>query len=194
MHQTRRRKANGLSGQTCDPCAQRQMCSFNLLGMFFPDRILLREEIPLIGPPIVGRKPRHTTWRSALLQFYEHGICRRSQDIREDCTTVRVNRMPPPPLVPLVPHITPHLVPLSLVDWLDDDVHVLWRAVPEARLMHIVPLGLLFFNVFITVVGLTFNTRAVSRLPRPFRAISTIWVLTSCKNPLWVYSRRNVGR
>ena len=41
-----------------------------------------------------------------------------------------VNRMPQPPLMPFVTNITPHLVHLSLVDLLDDDVHVLWREVP----------------------------------------------------------------
>jgi hypothetical protein len=41
----------------------------------------------------------------------------------------------------------------------------------------------LFFHGFITVVGLPVNTRAVSRMPLPFSAISTIWVLTSGTNP-----------
>jgi hypothetical protein len=159
------------------------MFSFNLLCIFFPDRMLLGEEISLVGTPIIGIKTRYAKWRSELLQFDEYSIRMRSQDIREDRTTVMVNRMPPPPLMPFVTHITPHLVHLSLVDWLDDDVYVLWREVPYDRLIHVWQLWVLFFNVFITGVGLTFNTRAVSRMPRPFRAISTIWVLTSGKNP-----------
>ena len=36
-----------------------------------------------------------------------------------------------------------------------------------------------FFNAFRTVVGLMCNTRAVSRMPLAFRAISTICCLTS---------------
>ena len=147
MPQNRLRKANGLSGSTCDPCAQRQMFSFKLLCIFFPDRMLLGEEISLIGTPIIGIKTRHTTWRSELLQLYEHCICMRSPYIREDRTPGMVNRMPQPPLVPFVTHITPHLVHLSLVDWLDDDVHVLWREVPSDRLMHIWQLWFLFFHV-----------------------------------------------
>ena len=118
----------------------------------------------------------------------------RSQDRREDSTTVMVNCMPQPPLMPYVTNRTPHLVHLSLVDLLDDDVHILWREAPYDRLVHVLQLWFIFLNVLITVVGLTFNTRAVSRIPLPFSAISTIWVLTSCKNPLLVYSSRNVGR
>jgi hypothetical protein len=37
----------------------------------------------------------------------------------------------------------------------------------------------LFFNALITVVALTCNTRAVSRIPLAFRAISTICCLTA---------------
>ena len=40
-----------------------------------------------------------------------------------------------------------------------------------------------FFNSFRTVVGLTCNTCAVSRIPLAFRAISTIWRFTSGDYP-----------
>ena len=41
------------------------MFSFNLLGMFFPDRMLLGAEISLVGTPIIGIKTRHTKWRQS---------------------------------------------------------------------------------------------------------------------------------
>jgi hypothetical protein len=41
-----------------------------------------------------------------------------------------VNRMPQLPLMSFVTYITPHLVHLSFVDLLDDDVHILWREGP----------------------------------------------------------------
>jgi hypothetical protein len=53
-----------------------------------------------------------------------------------------VNRMPPPSLMPFVTHNTPHL---SLVDWLDDDVHILWRQGPYHWLMHVLSLWCFFF-------------------------------------------------
>src|SRR5262245_58322068 len=170
------------------------MFSFNLLSVFFPDRMMLGEACSVVGTPVISIKTCQTKWHSELLQLYEHCIGRRSQDIRQDSPAVMVNCMPQPPWMPCVPHITPHLVHLSFVNLLDDDVHIWWCEVPEERLIHVVQLWFLFLNVFITVVGLTFKTRAVSRMPLPFSAISIIWVLTSCKNPLLVYSSRNVWR
>jgi hypothetical protein len=41
-----------------------------------------------------------------------------------------VNRMPQPALMPGVTHHTPPLIHLSLVDWLDDEAHIVWRAGP----------------------------------------------------------------
>ena len=55
-----------------------------------------------------------------------------------------VNRMPHPPLMPFVTNDTPHLVHLSCVDWLDDDVHILWRKGPSDRLIHVLPLWFFF--------------------------------------------------
>src|SRR5688572_24776957 len=45
----------------------------------------------------------------------------------------------------------------------------------------------LVFKVSMTVVGLIPSTRAVSRIPLPFKAISTICCLTTCRKPLCVY-------
>ena len=44
----------------------------------------------------------------------------------------------------------------------------------EHRVIHLVELRFLFLSSLITVVGLTCNTRAVSRMPLAFIAMSTI--------------------
>ena len=119
MPPNRRRTANGLSGETFDPWAPRQMFSCNLLWMLWPDRLLLGAESSLVGTPSIGLKMRQTTWPSTLLQFSEHGGCLRSHARREDRTPVRGNRRPPPPLMPCVAHIAPPLVHLRRVDWLE---------------------------------------------------------------------------
>jgi hypothetical protein len=62
MHPNRLRKANGLSGYTCDPCSESQVFSFNLLGILFPDRLLLGAEMSLGGTPIIGIDMCQTTW------------------------------------------------------------------------------------------------------------------------------------
>jgi hypothetical protein len=50
---------------------------------------------------------------------------------------------------------------------------------PGECVIYLLEVRFLFFNSFSTVVGLTCNTRAVSRIPLAFMAISTIWRLTS---------------
>jgi hypothetical protein len=68
----------------------------------------------------------------------------RAQYISQDSATVMVNRLPPPPLLPFVANEAPHLVHLSRVDWLDDDVHGWWHEVPYDRLIHVLPLWFFF--------------------------------------------------
>ena len=58
--------------------------------------------------------------------------------------------------------------------------------------IHLLEVRCLFFNSFRTVVGLTCNTRAVSRMPLAFMAISTICRLTSGDCPAYAYAKRNV--
>jgi len=53
------------------------------------------------------------------------------------------------------------------------------RQVLQYRLIHLGEIRFFFFNSLRTVVGLTCNTRAVSRMPLAFMAISTICYLTS---------------
>jgi hypothetical protein len=49
----------------------------------------------------------------------------------------------------------------------------------QHAMMHRLEVRGLFLNSLITVVGLTCNTRAVSRMPLAFKAISTICCFTS---------------
>jgi hypothetical protein len=49
-----------------------------------------------------------------------------------------------------------------------------WMQVLQHRMIHLAQVWFLFLSSLITVVGLTCNTRAVSRIPLAFMAISTI--------------------
>ena len=49
-----------------------------------------------------------------------------------------------------------------------------------------------FFNTSVTVLGDTFNTRPVSRVPAPFIAISTIFSFVPGRQALFLYSNWNV--
>jgi hypothetical protein len=82
MYPNRLRKANGLSGEPCDPCSENQMVFGNLRCMLFPDRLLLGAEMALGGTPIIGIDMCQTPWSQKLLQFDEHCIGLRSSYIR----------------------------------------------------------------------------------------------------------------
>ena len=66
------------------------------------------------------------------------------------------------------------------------DLHVLWSEIRQDRLIDLLELRFLFFSSLITVVGLMCNTRAVSRIPLAFMAMSTICRFTSGDCPLWL--------
>src|SRR5262249_59184348 len=96
------------------------------------------------------------------------------------------NRMPQPPWLRFLAHKTPHLIELGrqaaalgqLVGAADLDLDVLRSEVLQGHLIDLLDLRFLFFHSFRTVVGLTCNTRAVSRMPLACIAISTICCLT----------------
>src|SRR5262245_15762381 len=102
-----------------------------------------------------------------------------------------INRMPEPPRLRFLANITPHLIefggqPSALIQLLsatDRDLHLLWGQVLQGCLIYLLDVRRLFLSSCRTVVGLTCNTRAVSRIPLAFIAMSTICCLTSGKRP-----------
>jgi hypothetical protein len=87
----------------------------------------------------------------------------------------------------LAMNVAPHLVelgaepttPLQLLRTPYLYFDLLRMEVLQHALIHRVQVRRLFVNSLITVVGLTCHTRAVSRTPLAFMAISTIGCLTS---------------
>jgi hypothetical protein len=83
-------------------------------------------------------------------------------------------------------HKTPHFVelraqstmPLKLIRAPDFHLDVLGMQDRQHRMMHRLHLRLFFFSSLMTVVGLTCSTRAVSRMPLAFIAMSMICCLT----------------
>jgi hypothetical protein len=53
----------------------------------------------------------------------------------------------------------------------------------QDAMMHRVQVRCQFFHALSTVVGLTCNTRTLSRMPLAFRALSTLCCLTSGDGP-----------
>src|SRR5215475_9977955 len=97
-------------------------------------------------------------------------------------------------------HVAPHLVELGA----EPTTHLQFIRTPylhldllglevlQRAMIHRLQVRRLFFNSLITVVGLTCSTRAVSRMPLAFSAISTICCLTAGDCPASLYSSRKV--
>ena len=95
--------------------------------------------------------------------------------------------MPSPAWSGFAAHEAPHLVELGaeptpylkLICTPYLHLNLLRTEVRQHAIMHRLQVRGLLFNALITVVGLTCNTRAVSRMPLAFMAISTLCGLTS---------------
>ena len=149
------------------------MCAFDLWRVLFADDRLFRGHISLVGAPAIRIKPRDTKGLQQVLKFEKDCILAPPKDIGSHGATAVINRMPQPPRFRFLPHVTPHLIKLGrhavalchFVGAPDGDLDVLWGEVLQHCMIHVREIRFLFFNSFRTVVGLTCNTRAVSRMP-----------------------------
>src|SRR5215475_10554844 len=99
----------------------------------------------------------------------------------------RTNGVPQPTRMRFFEYITPHFVELGaeptthlkLIRTPDFYFHVLGIQGRQHTMIHRLQLRLFFFSSLMTVVGLTCKTRAVSRIPLAFMAMSTICCFTS---------------
>ena len=99
----------------------------------------------------------------------------------------RTNGVPQPTRIRFFAHITLHFVKLGaeptmhlkLIRTPDVHFHVLGIQGRQHAMIHRLQLRLFFFSSLMTVVGLTCKTRAVSRIPLAFMAMSTICCFTA---------------
>src|SRR5262245_55083813 len=98
-----------------------------------------------------------------------------------------INGVPEPARIDFAAHVAPHLVELGTESSMYLQrirtpylhLHVRGMEVRQDCLIHLLEVRGLFLSSFMTVVGLTGSTRAVSRMPLAFMAISTICCLPS---------------
>jgi hypothetical protein len=108
-----------------------------------------------------------------------------TEDIRQSPPGLMIQRLPEPPRLCFAAHKRPHLVQFGLCYLVNYHCGVYSPTSWRKSGVHLVDLRDLFLSVVITVVGLTPSTRAVSRMPLPFSAMSTICRLTSGNRPLF---------
>jgi hypothetical protein len=112
MHRRRFGKADRATHETCDPGPEVDVLACDLLCVLFADHVLLRGDMSLIGTPPIRVKTRDATGRQQALEFEQDGILPPSKDRRSHGATVVIDRMPQPPRLRFLPHITPHLIAL----------------------------------------------------------------------------------
>ena len=116
-----------------------------------------------------------------------------SKGIRQYLAACMINSMPQPPLVTLFTYITPHLVHLRFFNnSFNLNINIIYIKTINQRCIYCLNLRCFFFNSEITVDVLILSTRAVSRIPLPFNAISTTFSFVSRNLPVYVYSSMNV--
>src|SRR2546427_2500602 len=138
----------------------------------------IRIERTRVRAPIVRRIPRDAKRFQQSLELEKHLIFAAPQDVRQYLTTAVIYRVPEPPRLAFLAHVGLHLIDFCFLRSLDHHVHLVRMQRVEQRSVHRGERRLFFFNALMTVVGLIFNTRAVSRIPLPLRRMSTIcsWI------------------
>src|SRR5215510_10727426 len=141
--------------------------------------------MPLVGSPAVRVKLCDAEWLQELLQLEEDGVFASSEHVGQHLPGVVINGVPEPARMRFRLHKTPHFVelraePMTHLQLIRaPDFHFDLRGIQgrQHAMIHRLQLRLFFFSSLMTVVGLTCSTRAVSRMPLAFIAMSTICCL-----------------
>jgi hypothetical protein len=160
------------------------MFALELLRVSLAGMVLVELEMPGVCAPLSGIIARDAKRLEQPFELHKHVVLTPAKNIRQDFTRVVIDRMPQPALFLLLPHIGPHLIDVRLINALDHHGYIIRMQYVEERLVRRDERSLFFFKGLMTVVGLIFNTRAVSRIPLPWRLISTLCSLIAGARPL----------
>ena len=112
VHGRRFGKANRATYEPLDPGPQIDVFALDRLRVLFADDVLLRGDMPLVGPPAIGVKARDPKRLKQVFELQKDRILAPSKDIRQHGPTGVIDGMPQPPRLRFLPDITPHLVEL----------------------------------------------------------------------------------
>src|SRR5918999_655899 len=150
------------------------MLALNFLRLTLTRLVLIRIEMTGVGTPIIGVIARDSKRLQQRFELQKYLIFTATKDVREDLAIAVVNGMPQPPLLLLTLNITPHFVHFSFLSESNDNFNLIWVQQRKQVMVHIAECRFFFLSSLITVAELIFNTRTVSRMPLPLRAMSTI--------------------
>ena len=110
VHRRRFGKAHRAAHEPLNPCPQIEVFAFDLLGILLAHLVLLWVDIPLIRPPPIRIKAADPKGLQQRLQLQKDRILPAPEDVGQYRTTVVIDRMPQPPWLRFLPHLTPHLI------------------------------------------------------------------------------------
>ncbi len=165
------------------PRAPGDMRTLDRLRMCLPKRVLLGRPMPLVGSPAVDARAPEA---KRLPQR-----CARQQDwllppsAHRGASLARVGSpgVPSPARLGWAAHGAAPMTHLQRLRTPSLDLDLRGLEVRQDAMMHRVQVRCRLLHALSTVVRLTGNTRALSRLPRAFRARSTLCCLTSGDGP-----------
>src|SRR5215471_5598603 len=189
VHLFRLRKAKGTTHEPLHPGPEIDVLALDFLRVLLAHVVLLGIDRPLVSSPAVRGKLRDAKGLQELLSLEEDGVFASSEHIRQHLPGVVINGVPEPERMRLRLHKTPHFVELRaeptthLQRIRAPDFHLNLLGMQERQhpVIHWLQRRLFFFSALMTVVGLTCSTRAVSRMPLAFIAMSTICCLISAE-------------
>jgi len=103
-------QADRATHEPLDPGPQIDGLAFDLLRLCFANCVLLGIDMALVGTPPIGIKSRDAKGFSKFFQLEKHCIFSPPKDIRSHLPALMIHRMPYPPRLRLLAHITPQLI------------------------------------------------------------------------------------
>jgi len=94
VHAFRLGEADRPPYQPLNSCAHVDVLALDLLGMGLPDRVLLGLQMPLVGPPTVGKRARDTKRCQEGFELQKGRVLASSTPIGSHRTRVVISRMP----------------------------------------------------------------------------------------------------
>ena len=185
-------EADCLSRQALNSCSEWKVFVFYFLRVFLADHMLvLRNELRVTGP-IVCIVIANVEYLETGYQLLANFVLAPPKNKRQNATRRGINGVPQPALILLVADITPLLVKLRTHRNIKEMAEFNGNLARADIGIHRDDIGGLFFISEITVFLAIPRTRAVSRIPLPFMAISTIWSLTPVSYARYMYSALNM--
>src|SRR5215217_6176981 len=96
VHLRRFGETDRLPDQTFNPCPQRQVLAFDLLGVSFARAMHVRVQMSCVRAPMIGIKTGEPEGLQQCFELQKDLVFAAPKDIRQDGTRVMIDRMPQP--------------------------------------------------------------------------------------------------